>query len=246
MPRAFCSDILVSQQLHPRARRMPVTQEPPLSTQVDANAPAHTKGDTLLSSNQGQRLRHGHEEAHISADASIWGAVTSNGKVSLQCPAERQDTRGYFQPLDSAISARSRQTHDVEERRTCVLTSSDVKSITTYWEASECCCSYHRCFQRLTCQRHFLPTSLFCPCGWSSVGGAFDAGSSWARAHQYKMCGGLQESKTADEPTDTVRAGKLNRTAQTTLSNWGWRRKTDTQTGGKRNLCAAFQKMDFL
>lgn len=79
----------------------------------------------------------------------------------------------------------------VKERQTWVLTSLDVKSISTYWEASECCCSCRRCFPRLTCQRRFPPTSPFCLCGWFSDGGASDAGSSWARAHRYKRCGGL-------------------------------------------------------
>lgn len=127
-------------------------------------------------------------------------------KVALLCPPEWQDKRGYFQPLTGLSnfcqvpgSQRSRvffvffswTNAAVKERRTWVLTSLDVKSISTYWEASECCCSCRRCFPRLTCQRRFPPTSPFCLCGWFSDGGASDAGSSWARAHRYKRCGGL-------------------------------------------------------
>lgn len=128
-----------------------------------------------------------------------------------------------------------------------LLSSLDVKSITTYWEASECCCSCHRCFPCPTCQRRFPPTSPFCPCGWPSDGGASDAGSSWARAHRCKRCGGLQESKTADEPTDTVRAGKPDRPARRTPSNSGWCAGKSTHKQEGRGICIqCLQKMDYL
>lgn len=177
----------------------------------------------------------------------------SQRKVALPCPAEWQDRRGYFQPL-TGLSNFLPVPVEPEERRTWGLTSLDVKSITTYWEASECCCSRRRCFlprrcfPRLTCQRRFPPTSPFCPCGWSSDGGASYAGSSWARAHQCKRCGGLQESKTADEPTDTVRRGETGPTGpKNTFKLRLVCRKTNTHPQEEEGICVQhLQKMDHL
>lgn len=123
-----------------------------------------------------------------------------------------------------------------EVRQTWEITSCDVRSITTYWEASECCCWCRRCFPYRTCLRCFLPTSPFCPCGWSSDGGASDAGSSWARARRCKRCGALQESKTAHEPTDIAHAGKLDWPAQRTPSNSGWCAGTSTHKLEERGI----------
>lgn len=166
---------------------------------------------------------------HISADTVIWGTITSSENspcrvlsLSRLFPAANWTQQFLSGPEEPEELFFLDTNAALEERWTWALTSFDVESITTYWEASECCCSCRRCFPCPTCQRCFLPASPFCPCGWSFDGGASDAGSSWARAHQCKTYGDLQKSKTADELTDTAHAGKLARPAQRTPSNSGW------------------------